>query len=66
MGKGGTSAVSDETPTRLLQLTDLEHYLDLIDIALADKTRARTIIKRDPEEANGTDELLREMDISHG
>ncbi len=45
---------------------DPEHYLDLVDIAIADKTRTRTALKRDPEESHGTDELLREMDISHG
>lgn len=63
-GRGGTLAVSEEIPAELLQLTVPEHYLDLIDITLAEKTRARTVIKRDPEEPHGPDELLREMDIS--
>jgi hypothetical protein len=44
----------------------LEHYLDLIDIALADKKRVRSIVKRAPDGSGGPHQLLQDMDISHG
>jgi hypothetical protein len=49
-----------------LQLKIPEHYLDLIDIALSDKQRARSVVKKDPDESYEAHELLQDMEISRG
>ncbi len=51
---------------RLLELKIPEHYLDLIDIALSDKQRARSVLKNDPDQAHEAQELLQDMEISRG
>jgi hypothetical protein len=50
----------------LLELKIPEHYLDLIDIALSDKQRARSVVKKDPDQAHEAQELLQDMEISRG
>jgi hypothetical protein len=41
-----------------------EHYLDLIDIALSDKQRARSVVKKDSDESHEAHELLQDMEIN--